>query len=132
MLAKSLGFFTNIYNKKGYATNTELKTVRDYNRIFIYINQINLEIPVLLERKKLKCEDKSNFHNPKIIINNGSLPERIVWTKDLEVLLIQCAKQYRSTIGKKLIPWKIIQTEIEEFNNYSHDALRKRFMSINS
>ena len=29
--------------------------------------------------------------------------------------------------GKQLIPWKVIQKEIEEFNTYRHEALRARF-----
>ena len=126
-LAKSLGFFTTNTIKKCFASNTLLKTVRDYNRIFIYVNQVNLEIPVLLERKKLKCLDKTQYYNPKIIINNVKLPERIEWTDNLDNLLKECVKHYRSPKGKQLIPWKVIQKEIEEFNTYSHEALRARF-----
>ena len=130
-LAKSLGFFCNSYIKKAYASNTVLKTVRDYNRIFIYINQINLEIPVLLERKKCNCSNKKYFHNPKILINNNSLNERIIWNQFLDDLLIKNVKDYRSQKGKKLIPWKCIQKEIKEFNTISSDALRKRYQNIN-
>ncbi len=129
-LASSLGFFTTSIIKKGYATNTELKTVRHYNRINIYVNQINLEIPVLLERKKLKCLDKSNFHNPKIIIDNKILPEKISWNDKLDKLLIDSVDNYQSTKGKKLIPWKHIQEEVEEFNIYSHEALRARYRNL--
>ena len=132
LLAKSLGFFTTIYIKKAYASNTELKIVRDYYRIFIYVNQINFEIPVLLERKKLKCSEKTQFYNPKILINSNILTTRIIWNNDLDRLLIESVKIYKSNKGKKLIPWKIIQKEILEFNNYSIGALRKRFQTINS
>lgn len=127
-LAKSLGFFTITSIKKGYASNTELKTIRDYNRMFIFINQINLEIPVLLERKKLKI--RHFFHNPKILVNSDKIPQRIVWSNILDSLLIENVKLYQSTKGKKIIPWKKIINKVKEFNNYSPDALRKRFQTI--
>ena len=74
ILAKSLGFFTSVSIKKAYAANTELKIVRDYYRIFIYINQVNLEIPILLDRKNFNPDSKHFFHNPIILINNKCLP----------------------------------------------------------
>jgi hypothetical protein len=129
-LATSLGFFTTINIKKAYAANTELKIVRDYYRMNIYINQINLEIPILLERKKLNCKDKQQYHNPKILINNTKLSKRIEWTDELDILLKECVKHYRSPKGKQLVPWKLIQQEIEDFNEFSHEALRARFQLI--
>ena len=69
----------------------------------------------------------SNIDNINKIINNVKLPERIEWTDNLDNLLKECVKHYRSPKGKQLIPWKVIQKEIEEFNTYSHEALRARF-----
>ena len=114
--------------KKAYAANTELKTVRDYNRIFIFINQTNLEIPVLLERKKIKI--RQNFHNPKIFINGNILINRTIWNEKLDDLLVENVKIYQSIKGKKLIPWKIIQNKVKDFNECSSGALRERFVTI--
>ncbi len=127
-LANSLGFFTTCFIKKAYASNTELKTVRDYNRIYIFINQVNLEIPVLLERKKIKS--RKNFFNPKILINDAKLAQRILWNDKLDTFLIESVKSYQSVKGKKLIPWTKIVNEIEEFNGYSPGALKKRYESF--
>jgi hypothetical protein len=124
-LSRSLGFFCTLNIKKSYASNSKLKTIRDYNRIIIYINQINLEIPVLLERKKSKCTDKTQFYNPKILINNNIMNERIIWNIDLENLLIESVK-----CTKKPIPWKLIKNEVIEFNKFSHEALRKKYQLI--
>lgn len=124
-LATSLGFFTDSSIKKCYASNTKLKIVRDYNRIHIYVNQINFKIPVLLDRKKFSS--KHYFHNPLIIIGNNGLNERMSWNNKLDELLLKSITNYQSDKGKKLIPWKLIQKEVEEFNNFSHEALRARY-----
>lgn len=129
-LAKSLGFFCSKIIKTAYASNTEAKTVRDYFRIIIYVNQINEEIPVLLDRKKFKSEDKKFFHNPVILINGNKVKERAIWNETLDNLLKECVKHYQSTKGKKLIPWVKITQEIEEFENISPNALRKRYQGF--
>ena len=81
-------------------------------------------------KNKLKCLDKSNFHNPKIIIDNRILPEKINWNDKLDKLVIDSVSIYQSSKGNKLIPWKLIQQEVEEFNNYSHEALRARYRNF--
>jgi hypothetical protein len=45
-------------------------------------------------------------------------------------LLIDSVAIYQSTTGKKLIPWKHIQQEVEEFNIYSHEGLRARYRNL--
>jgi hypothetical protein len=129
-LANSLGFFITNHIKKACATNTESKIVRDYNRMYIFVSQINLEIPVLLERKKFKSTEKRFFHNPKILINGNHLTERITWSENLDTLLVESVKNYRSIKGKNLIPWTLIIKEVPEFNTFSPDALRIRYRNI--
>ena len=126
VLAKSLGYYCTIVSKNSYASNTELKTVREYKRIIIYINQINDPIPVLLDRKKIN-ENKTSFCNPIILINGEKPKERMKWTDNLDKLLLECIKQYQSNKGKKFIPWAKIVDEIEEFENVSPNALRTRY-----
>jgi hypothetical protein len=129
-LAKSLGFFCTKIIKTAYAANTEEKTVRNYYRIIIYVNQINDPIPVLLDRKKINSKDKKFFHNPIILINGNKTKEKAVWNEDLDNLLKESVKKYQSTKGKKLIPWTKITNEIESFKNISPNALRKHYQDF--
>ena len=128
-LAKSLGYFCSKITKEAYASNTEAKTVREYNRIIIYMNQINDPIPVLLERKKI-TENKI-FHNPTIYINGNKPKEKIFWNEELDKLLTESVDKYRSKTGKQLIPWTKIANEVKEFSNNSKEALRKHYQDLN-
>jgi hypothetical protein len=128
-LAKSLGYFCSIVTKEAHATNTEAKRVRNYNRINIYMNQINDPIPVLLERKKVT--DRTNFHNPTIYINGEKPKEKMSWNEDLEKLLTESVDKYRSKTGRMLVPWVKIVKEVKEFSNNSPEALRKHYQSLN-
>ena len=125
-----MGFFCSKIIKTAYAANTEEKTVRNYYRIIIYVNQINDPIPVLLDRKKYNSKDKFFFHNPVIFINGNKTKERAVWTEELDNLLKESVKKYQSIKGKKLIPWTKITNEVESFKNISPNALRKRYQGF--
>ena len=101
--------------------------IHDYNRIYIYNNQNSLKIPVLLERKQFILNDKKQFFNPIIIVNNKQQIISITWTPELDKILNDSVIKYRSDKGKKLIPWTKIKNEVKSFNLNSPGALRVRW-----
>ena len=60
-LANSLGFFTRMVDKIGYASNTEKKTKRIYKRINIYHSHNTPTIPVLIDYKKFDTKTIQNL-----------------------------------------------------------------------
>jgi hypothetical protein len=121
MLANSLGFFTRMVDKIGYAANTINQTRRNYKRISIYITHDTFEIPVLIERKKFDKEKLKNLNGIKISLEKTKTKHINAWTDKMKDKFEETRDKY---IVKNKVMWKEMVKNEELYKNSSSEALR--------
>ena len=127
-LAKSLGWYTTSREVEKSCTYKGEKRVGTYQRIYLRPSKLAVEIPVLLERKKLT----QITSGPKIDKNGNPIDKdySLKWNDELDNILRVKAKIFKDAGGR--IMWKGVldSTTIFRELKISTDALRKRYLNI--
>lgn len=128
-LAKSLGWYTTSREVEKSCTYKGEKRTGLYQRMYLRPGKLALEIPVLLERKKLK----QTTCGPKIDERGDPIDKEysLKWNDELDNILRVKAKIFKDAGGR--IMWKKIvdSTPIFRELKISPGGLRRRYREIN-
>jgi len=128
-LAKSLGWYSTSREVEKSCIYKGEKRVGLYQRMYLRPGKLAVEIPVLLERKKLK--QITHICGPKINEKGDPIDKErsLKWNDNLDNLLRDVVKKFMS--GKRIMWKKIVDsTPIFRELKISPDGLRRRYREI--